>query len=334
MTYPESDRNTALLLLASFEQKLLPGALRRIGIWKSIAPGLLREWREDVAQELAIDCLEHASAIIALGERDRHARWMRLCETTIYRHWRHRQAVPDTVEEPAAPEWQGRQPPTVHLPPLVTLGNGRPNLVASIKKNGHARRDLRQMLDALLADLGWDDDCYAFWQARVVEALTGLAADLLLEQDAIASAHDLAAPNPELRRRRLRRLVKRFPVQPSTLPIRSALGPWRRTPRLREGTPRQMLEQATVFGPNTAASWLWLFEACCHERDAAAALRAVWRARRCRGVARTAIVLARARVWELRGELSRAVGLLRRALARWPRAPALRHALRCVTAMR
>jgi len=334
MTHPETDRTTALLLLARFEQKLLPGALRRIGMWKSIAPPLLREWRDDVAQELALDCLEHTSTILALGERDRHARWMRLCETTIYRQWRHRQTVPDTVEEPPAPEWQNQQAPVVHLPPLVTLGNGRPNLDASVKKNGRARRDLRNTLDALLADLGWGDDRNAFWQARVVEALTGLAADLLLEQNTIAPTHELPAPNPVLRRRRLRRLVKRFPVQPSTLPVRSALGPWRRTPRIPEGTPRQILEQATVLGPHAAATWLWLFEACCHDRDAAGALRAVWHARRCRGVARTALVLARARVLELRGDLARGVALLHRAVARWPHASALRLALQSVNATR
>ena len=332
MSGMDPDRTTALALLTQFRHHILPGALRRLATWKGIPHRLLRDWLDDVEQELAVDCLEHASVVARLSDRQRHARWMRRTEAVIYRLRRNHRGSPAIAkEEPAAPDWQHDQPPDVQLPALVTLNNGRTNIVASIRQSGQARRHLRRQLDELAAQLGWDDERFEFWRARVVEALTGLAADLLVGQHTIRSLNNLPSPAPERRRARLRRLSRRFPIQPSTRAIRSVLRPWTRRNKHPEPSPRELLEQATRLRPDAGATWLWLFEACCHDHDAAAAMRAVWHARRCGGVSYAAIVLARARVFELRGLLPGGIKLLRNKSQRRPREEAIVAALTLAT---
>ena len=186
MSHEEPDRTKALDLLTGFQQRILPGMLRRLGAWKGIHPGSLREWQDDVVQELAVDCLEDAQAIVGLSERERHARWMRRAEAVIYRLRRGHSSAVAVLEETAAPSPHPELPPDLDLPPLVTLHNGRTNLLASIRQSGQSRRQLRQHLDDLAAKLGWDQEQMAFWQARVVEAITGLAADLLLRAIALS----------------------------------------------------------------------------------------------------------------------------------------------------
>lgn len=318
MSRTDSDRTAALELLTQFQHQILPGALRRVATWKSIPHRLLQEWLDDVVQELAVDCLQHANVIVRLPERQRHARWMRRAEAVIYRLRRHLSRLATSVDEPAVANWRHECQPDVHLPALVALSNGRPNVLASIRQSGQARRHLRQQLDDLAAQLGWHGQL-EFWQARVVEALTGLAADLLLEQHGIVPVSALPLPAPERRRARLRRLGERFPVQPSTRVIRSVLRPWIRRNKHRELGARSLLEQAVALGPASGAAWLWLFEACCQERDAPGAMRAIWQARRCQGVCRATVVLARARVFELRGRFGTGIKLLRRVRRRWPR---------------
>lgn len=331
MSRTDSDRTTALELLTRFQLEILPGALRRIATWKGIPRRLLQEWLDDVVQELAVDCLEHASVIVRLSERERHSRWMRRAEAVIYRLRRQMSGLAAAVEEPAVPSWQLERQPDVHLPPLVALSNGRTNVLASIRQSGQARRDLREQLDQLAAQLGWDDERLEFWQARVVEALTGLAADLLLEEQSVLALSSLPLPAPDRRRARLRRLGARFPVQPSTRVVRSVLRPWIRRNKHPEMDARSLLEQAVTLGPDSGAAWLWLMEACCHERDARGAVRAVWQARRCHGVSRSAVVLARARVFELRGRFDAGIKLLRRAKRRWPREHSIGAALAMAT---
>lgn len=319
MSRTESDRTTALKLLGHFRRRILPGALRRIASWKGIPRQLLRDWLDDVLQELAVDCLEHASTIVELPERDRHARWMRRAEKVIYRHRRYLTSQQLAVEEPALAAWAPSDEHEVHIPPLVALNNGRPNVIASIRKSGMARRDLRRQLDVLAARLGWDHEQQSFWQARVVEALTGLAADLLQAQGAVRLLDPQPPTDLDGRRARLHRLANRFPVQPSTQCVRRALRPWVRRRSKHPVTPRMLLQQALALQPESAAAWLWLFEACCSERDTRAALQALCEARKRAAVSRAAIVLGRARVLEMRGKLDAAFALLRRSAKRWPR---------------
>lgn len=332
MSRTESDRSTALKLLSQFQRRILPGALRRIASWKNIPRTLLRDWLDDVLQELAVDCLEHAGAIVGMPERERHARWMRRAEKVIYRHRRNLASQQLTVEEPALPIWAPQDDDPVQIPPLVTLNNGRPNVTASIRAAGIARRDLRRQLDVLATRLGWDVEQQSFWQARVVEALTGLAADLLQEQGAVRLLDPPPAPDLDRRRARLHRLAGRFPVQPCTQPVRRALRPWGRRRNNAGITPRALLEQAVALQPESLPAWLWLFEACCSERDPGAALRALRSARELREPPRAAVVLARARVLEMRGKVGAAIGLLRRSANRWPRDTKIRQALAIATA--
>ena len=332
MSRTESDRNTTLTQLNHFRRRILPGALRRIASWKGIPRGLLRDWLDDVVQELAVDSLEHASEIAALTERERHARWMRKAEKVIYRHRRTLQNQQLAVEEPAPPIWSSDEQPPVQIPPLVALNNGRPNLTASIQLAGVARRDLRRQLDVLAARLGWDLEQQRFWESRAVEALTGMAADLLREHGSVRLLEQPPGPDIARRKARLHRLANRFPIQPGTQDVRRALRPWIR-PRSREQvSPRDMLEQAVGLLRNSVPAWLWLAEACCSERDPGAALRALRTARRCHA-ARAAIVLGRARVLELRGKIDAALALLRRSIGRWPREHELRQALAIATAV-
>lgn len=332
MSRTESDRTTALKLLSQFQRRILPGALRRIASWKNIPQNLLRDWLDDVQQELAVDCLEHAGAILGMPARERHARWMRRAEKVIYRHRRNLATQQLAVEEPALPIWATQEEDPLQIPPLVTLNNGRPNVTASIRAAGMARRDLRRQLDVLAARLGWDVEQQSFWQARAVEALTGLAADLLQEQGSLRLIEPQPAPDVDRRRARLHRLAGRFPVQPATQPVRRALRPWGQRRSNARITPRALLEQAVALQPESLPAWLWLFEACCSERDPSAALRALRSARELRATPRAAVVLARARVLELRGKMSAAIGLLRRSANRWPRETAIRQALAIVTA--
>lgn len=333
MTPEESTRTEALELLTRFQRRILPGMLRRVAAWKGIPNPMLREWQEDVIQELAVDCLENARAVAELPDRERHARWMRRAEAVIYRLRQSRNKLTEIAEETAAPSRQAAPQPDVHLPELVTLNNGRTNVLASIRQSGQTRRGLRQQLDKLAAQLGWDDERLSFWRARVVEALTGLAADLLLAQGPLLPLTCLGPPALEKRRARLRQLSRRFPVQPSTRAIRAALRPWIRRNQDPEQPPRALLEQAVKLGPDSGPSWLWLFEACCQEDDADGAARAVWHASRCSQVAPAAIVLARARVFEMRGRLPSAIKLLQRARRQRPLDRVLGQAITAIQAL-
>lgn len=327
MSRTESDRSAALKLLSHFQRRVLPGALRRIANWKGIPRPLMRDWLDDVLQELAVDGLEHPTAILGMPERERHARWMRLAEKVIYRHRRHLAQQHPTTEKPALPDSNSLDELMVRIPPLVALNNGRANITASVRAAGIARRDLRGQLDVLATQLGWDSEQQKFWQARAVEALTGLAADLLQKKGAVRLLKQLPTPDVDRRQARLRRLTGRFPMQPSTKQVRRALRPWSRSRCSYKATPRTMLEQAVALRPDSIPAWLWLFEACCSERDPSAALRALRSVRMIHDAPHTAVVLARARILELRGTMNAAIHLLRRNAKRWPRNAEIRQAL-------
>lgn len=332
MSRTESERATALQHLEHFRRRILPGALRRIASWKGIPRALLRDWLDDVLQELAVDCVENARILASLDDRERHARWMRRTEKVIYRHRRGRNEQPLNVEEPAPEAWSLPGPVDVELPPMVALNNGRPNLQRSVRETGLARRDLRRKLDATAAKLGWDPDQQRFWQFRVAEALTGLAADLLQVRGAVHALGSRPPADIARREARLKRLAPRFPVQPATLQVRRALRPWLRRQREPLPSPRVLLQHAVQLRPDAEASWAWLFEACCDEGDARAAVHCLLQLRVRGGTDRAALVLARARLLELRGASTRARNLLRRSANRWPRAGVLRQALEVLEA--
>lgn len=324
----ETARAAALSLLANFCERILPGALRRIAIWKGIPRRTMLALRDDVRQELALDCLEHIDEVLAAPPARRHARWMRRAERHVYVLLSRHRRYDDLPHEPTSPPARAHRWPAVELPSLVRLQNGRANVARSLRAAGADRRRLRRRLDDVAEQLGWNDERYAFWRARAVEALIGLAADLLRERGQVLLLRPRPRPpDAERRLRRLRRLARRFPIRPATRAVRSALRPWLRGPVLERADPRRLLEDAVALQPDAPAGWLWLFEACCSAGDLRAAARALRRGRQ-HGALRSGIALARARLLEARGRLDAGVRLLRRAARRWPAERALLTALR------
>lgn len=308
----DPDRDHLLNLLEQFERRLLPGVLRRIGAWKGLPPARLQELREDVLQELRVDCLARTDELLALAPRARHARWMQRTERALYRLVRHERRCRPIATEPLGPPEPAAT--AVQVPTLVHLHNGRANVLESARAAGLGRRSMRARLDRLAAELGWGPDQRSFWQRRAAEALIGLAADLLRAARDTGEL-DRPPPDPERHRDRLRRIAQRFPVQPATLAVRSALQPWTRR-RRPDPAPRTLLQQATTLAPELSAGWLWLSEALDQPSERAASTRALRRASRCEDALRAAHVLARARLLARRRGPARAIAMLRRAQAR------------------
>ncbi|MBX3463858.1 MAG: hypothetical protein KF830_11870 [Planctomycetes bacterium] len=325
----EPDRAEALALLDLFCRRLLPGLLRRIATWKQLGRGELPELAEDVRQELALDCLQHAAVVRALPATARHARWMRLAERWVYRQ-RVRPRIPPA--RPAglpAPIGNGEETALPEVPGGVRLGNGRWNLTASAVREGRPLGAMQRQLEQLASQLGGDD---GFWRARLAEALAGLAADLLQERGGLHVLYDLTPPARQRRLRRLRALRRRFHVRPSTIDVRRAVRRWTQAAHLdAAAAPLRLLEDAVQLWPASSVAWLWLAEACLGEGDLRGALAAVRSHRRLGVPPRGRAVLLRARVLEARGRWSAAVRLLRRAAHRWPHEGRLRQALARIT---
>lgn len=326
----------ALALLARFCRTLLPGVLRRIASWKGVPWPLMRCWIEDVEQDLTVDCIAHHREILALAEAARHTRWMQQAERAVYdqlRHGRRRARVEPgpgpTLEAVATapPDAVAELPDELlgELSSMCYFGNGRMNVEASARATGDTRHLLKRRLHRVADHLGWDDEQRNFWQQRAAEALRGLGADLLRSDGRlhVVAPHTLPRPDLERRRRRLVRLARRVPQLPGTWPTRHALTPWRRNRRRAEPPARAVLERSCALAPDGVAGWLWAFEACCADGDVEAARRTLRRAHRAargsrrahRDGTRDALVLARARLCELRGDPDAGVEWLRRRAA-------------------
>lgn len=321
-------RSEALQHLEHFATTVLPGTVRRIAAWKRIPLGAIADLMQEVQQELAVDCLEHAALITSQAPPERHARWMREAERCIYRCWTSGARVardPDAEPAPAPP-----RPPLTDLlraPDLIRMRNGRCNFTAIARRSGRHTRAVRQELE-FLADTFAGRADVGFWRERLGEALTGLAADLLRDRGQVRLLHPpRQRPDPGARLRRLRRLGARFQVRPSTLTIRRVLAHWVRRPDLGDEAPRRLLEHATELCPWQVGTWLWLFEARFANGDHRGAAAALRQSRQTTRPPRAAVVLARARLLEGRRRWDAALALLRRACRRWPGERSLRLAL-------
>ncbi len=317
----ERTRELALACLASFCARVLPGTVRRIAAWKRLPRFVQGELRGELQQELAVDALAHAAEVLALPPAARHARWMRLAERFVYRHYVAVPLLQDVEPPPAAAAPPDEPALPVAEPSVDTMQNGRLNVKRTAARRGVGERGLRRQLDAVAERLGAGEAHVRFWRARLAEALTGLASDLLREapRGLLLVARARPAPAPARRLQRLRRLVGRFHVRPATLPERSIL---RRVLRRRDfgGTaPRELLQAAVGLAPHDRAAWLWLFEAGIAEGDVAGAARALRQFRRRGNAAGAPSALARARLREARGDARGAVRIVRRAAQRWPR---------------
>jgi len=323
-------RREALLHLEAFCSRILPGTVRRIAMWKQLRSGHLPELVLELRQELAVDCLEDPATIVRLTAPARNTRWMRFAERWIYRHFLRGRGESVHEHLPAPP--MGLPPQQPLLAHGVSLTNGRWNMVRSAQRSGRRLVNLRRDLDELVAELGCDVDYDAFWRARLAEAMTGLAADLLRERGVVhALPRSRKSPDPRARLRRIRSIGARFRMRQATLDVRRMLRPWLRGSTFTDDTPRLLLDNAVTLAPVAASGWLWSFEANVARRNLRAAIVAIRRARRCRDRSRTAVTLARARLLEARGRLPAALALLRRAMRRWPRESRLRDALASAT---
>jgi hypothetical protein len=292
----EADRTTALTQLAMFQTCLLPTTVRRIAAWKQLSRACLSDLLDDVRQELAVDCLEHAPQIVGLAVRDRHQRWMRIAERWIYhqriayRWQRTRLGHDDALVPPPS------LLPLPTPPRFESLQNGRLNRAATATRAGRKLRELTAELEGFAWQLGHDDDHHGFWCRRAAEALTGVAADLLRARGGL---HLIAAwPEPDVDRR-LQRV------------------------RLDTTAPRRLLAAARALRPDHAAVWLWTFEAELDAGQLPAAGTALRQARACVGCPPLAQLRARARLLEARGRLAAAARLLQRGRRRRPRDAAL-----------
>jgi hypothetical protein len=338
----------ALRHLDAFCAGSLTGMLRRSAVWKRLPARLARDWRDDVRQELSLDCVQHAPLICGLATRDRERRWMRRAERWIYRNHSRRPRLESLAFDPAGrSEGEPNERPTraAHpdtaavaadppaIPHIVQLGNGRLHLRQTAHANRRSVQRMRHTLEALAVSLGRDNEYLAFWKNRVAEALASLAAGLLRERGCTVLLPRRRRPtNLRRRLRRVRRLAQRFHISARTRAVRCVLRPWLRGPVDGADAPQRLLEASLQLRPDAPGPWLWLFEANLAARDLAGAARALRRLRELRphapaGHERAGIVLARARLLEARGRFAAGVHLLRRALRRWPRLPAVERAL-------
>ena len=318
-------RQQALTHWQTFCTYILPRTVRRIVAWKRLSPRRQAELREELRQELAADCLANAAQVVEQPLLVRHGRWLRLAERYVYRHYVAvpRQAGPDDphAEAPVT----GPAPDVPEPPELASFGNGRRNLLRSARQLGLDVRELRRRVDGLAKRLGENAERRAFWRARLAEALTGLAADLLRDHDLVQLLpRARRRPDPAGRLQRLRGLLAHFPIRPSTSKERAILRQWLKRPDFGSAAPRQLLAAATGLAPTHTATWLWLFEACLADGDLRAAARALRRGRQQAPPAVAATTLARARLLEARGRAARAMALVQRSAQRWPRDATLR----------
>jgi len=330
-----SARTEALAHLRTFGARILPGTLRRIARWKQLGRGELPELRDELLQELTLDCLQHAATIVALAPAQRHGRWMRLAERWVYRH-HVRPRLPAAVPARRPGSGVGADLDGPQLPELpdswVRLANGRWNLSASAVREGRPVAELRRELERLVVRLGCGGEHDAFWRARLAEALTGLAADLRRQRGGLRLLPGpRCRPDPERRLRRIRSLRRHFHLRPSTIDVRRRVRHWATRSHLDADAPLRLLRDAVRIWPHSPVAWSWLAEELVARGDLAGALAAVRCQRGTPSPHRGHTTLVRARVLEMRGRWHAAVLLLRRAARRWPAEARLRRALAAIT---
>ncbi len=338
----------ALQLLKPFRQHVLPGLLRKLLRWKGLDQLRNADLVEDVSQELFLDCMQHGEEIAGLELRQRHARWLRVMDQCVYRlHVRSsRQRDPEASIDHLTAE--GTRPSRDELGPLAScqvdlppghrrfvrhleqhasyLKNGRINAKESAQALGLRQGCFKHAWGKVAAGLGLDEEFLEFWRSRLVEALVGLAADLLRDDEAVRVHREAQRrrPDPLGRLRRIRKLRDALASRPLPPDLKSVLTHYRRGPLTR--TPRQILADAATLQPNGTAVLLWTFEAALSEGDFVGATRALRAARRTDAEA-IPTLLARVRLLQARGRGAAARWLLARHPPTDPRLLAARQAL-------
>ncbi|MEY4674159.1 MAG: hypothetical protein RL148_1943, partial [Planctomycetota bacterium] len=289
---------------------------------------------EEARQELALDCLVHDRDLQAMPRRERHSRWFRLVERTAYHAGlRSTRRVQGGVDpDQLAGSWEH---PAHRLPGLLrTLRpgdarlvrriarqasrkrNGSWNLVAAARALGVDRRTLRKVWGRVADSLGFDAEYASFWARRLAEALTGLAADLLRSEGVLHlwQGTRRPPPDPESRRRRLRRIRTALGARPVAPRVRSALAAALRTDAHAVAHACNLLDHAAAMDPESASTQLWRYEALALTGRLQAAAEALERAER-HGADPVRIALARAQLHQRRGNTAQAVAVMEAAHA-------------------
>jgi hypothetical protein len=332
MDQPRTDpdcRNLALRQLRHFAERVLPGTVRRILSWKGLPRPEADDLVAEVTQELSLDCLQRGAALVALPQKTRHSRWMRLTERWIYRNRvRWLQHAPDTVldEQPGHQELSAHPEDLLAALGIVRLRNGRCNVRGSSRGLRRSVSTVKNKLLLLAQEHGMPPDQERFWRHRVGEALVGLAADLLQDSGQLwLLPRPRHRPDPAGRLRRIRRLHNHVPILGSSRATRTALRIHARQTTRNRIDPTALLRTATALCPESPVAWAWLAEACLMAGDLRGAMHAVRGARHNRAP-RSSVLLLRVRLLDLRQRPAAAAQLLQRALRRWPREHSLQRA--------
>lgn len=324
---------SAIRLLEPFRARVLPGLLRKLMLWKGLDSTRHTDLIEDLSQELFLDCIQNGPEIIDLPERERHGRWLRLLERCVYRqHIRsERQRDHDTILEYLSTEGESHsqvetdpiQACEADLPPpqqqflrrlqsqASYLKNGRINSKKSARALGLRDSTFKHEWGQVAAGLGFDDEFLEFWRNRLAEALVGLAADLLRDEEAVQVHNEpqRRRPDPDGRIRRIRKLRDAISSRPVPNDIKTVLSHYRRGSLRR--SPLQILTDAAVLSPGSDTVYLWMFEAALAQGDLALAARALRTARQTMAEP-VRVILARARLLQVRGRETAARWLLSR----------------------
>ncbi len=320
----------SLAQLETFVDQALPAAMRRMFSWNGLHPTRHAEVLEDLHQDLLLDCVENADTIAALDQRERHGRWFRLIEHSHYR-LRVRDTRRNLGAQPLA-EVVAEAPPRELrrlLPPddwqlaeqlsaaTERMRNGRVNTSATAANLGVHPREVRALWEGIAESLGFDDDFLAFWRTRLVEALVGLAADLLRDH-ALVRVHDEDArvrPDPNGRLRRIRQIKKQVSVRPLPRELRRVLVQFTSRGIRQRIEPQEALSAARELAPGCSAVHLWSFETAIVRGEWLEAARAL-RAARAAHADPVRVVLARARLLEATGREAKAIAVIQRARRR------------------
>lgn len=310
--------------LEQFRHRALPGLVRKYQVWQGLNPSQQQEVVEESTQELWLDCLSNTEELVRLDHGRRCSCWFRLLERRHYHlYTKSQRQTGQTPEEPDHVATTG--PGETHFAHLDRLGlagseqclaqellehaaylrNGRINCRLSAQRLGISPQALTRRWDQLVSQLGYGREFLDFWQRRLVEALLGLAADLLRDQGSLRLWAEARRrrPDPGGRMRRVLSIRRRLCCRPLPPLLRQVLS---RYPRSREGLrrpPRAILADARLLSPLDARISLWSVEAALQDRDHPRALREL-RSARHQGADPVATSLARARLLQLRGRIT------------------------------